>query len=435
MPRRATGLESGGVTGFRRLGFKNAVNPRDLRALLDPQGDDAPFSLERLTKQQQAALANLDGLATHLFLRTAEERPCEKEVQFALGLDKQDKIERLRAIVARAFRRADSYAKALAQLFEDARDAEQFSSQLDAFFKIVGAGEETPFYKGSPYRGLAKESAPYRAIEILNRRRLESATEKEGRRDDITHGLAALDSMRRELRFIADGSHLPGAKPDDARFFFVLRLAEVFVIWTGRSPDFDFQEGEKGRKKNTEWIELSTNALMLCGLGVSGRDGLFKRLGGKGPRGKAYEASADYRDLVDSLAQALGPCVETTETIIEWELEPPNIKRDRPTQDLCERLHEELKKRDMAFEQLRNLHDAASKNPIEAEARLSYTLRSFPTELAEQGRDAPEEAPMPRLTQRFYSCGSAFAGGDLPSSGWLTDFQLTPEPSGYDDGD
>lgn len=409
------------------------MNPRDLRALLDPQSDDAPFDEGRLTKPQQTALEKLDALAPKLFLQPADKRPCEKEVRFALGLDKQDKIERLRAIVARAFWRADSYANALAQLFDDAKDAERFLDPLDRFFEIIADGAGSPFDKGSPYRGLAKAAMPCKAIDILNRRRLENPAEEEQRRAAVTDGLAALDLMRRELRTIADGLHLPGAKPDDARFFFVLRLAEVFVIWTGRAPDFDFEEGEKRRKRNTEWIELSTNALTLCGLGVSGRDGLFRRLGGKGPRGKAYEAFADYRDLVDSLAQSLGVRVETTQTIIEWELDPPNFMRDRPTQDLCERLNRELKKHGVAFEQLRKLRDAASKNPIGAEARLGHVLGRFPGEFREHERAAPEEAPMPALAKHFYSRNRDFCGADLPSSGWLTDLQLAPEPSGYDD--
>jgi hypothetical protein len=433
VPRRATGLEFVGDTGFRRLGYKNAMDPRDMRALLDPQDDDAPFSLGRLTRPQKAALDRLDALAPKLFLRPADKRLCEKEVQFALGMDKQDKIERLCAIVARAFWRADSYADALAQLFDDAEDAERFLDPLDRFFEIIADGADSPFDKGSPYRGLAKAAMPHKAIDILNRRRLENPAEKDERQAAITDGLAALDLMRRELRSIAEGFHQQGSKPDDARFFFVLRLAEVFVIWAGRAPDFDFEEGEKQRKKKPEWIELSTNALTLCGLGVSGRDGLFKRLGGKGPRGKAYEEFTDYRDLVDSLAQSLGARVETTETIIEWELDPPNIKSDRPTQDLCERLRGELKKRGLAFEQLRKLRDAASKNPIGAEARLGYILRSLPAEFTEQERDAPNEAPMPALAKHFYSRDRDFCGGDLPSSGWLTDLQLAPEPSGYDD--
>ena len=424
MPGRATGLDTGGETGFRRLGYKNAMNPRDLRALLDPQDGDAAFSLGRLTKPQQAALDRLDALAPKLFSRPADKRPCEKEVQFALGLDKQDKIERLRAIVARAFWLADSYANALAQLFDDGKDAERFLDPLDCFFEIIADGAGSPFDKGSPCRGLAKAAMPHKAIDILNRRRLENPAEKEERRAAVTDGLAALDSVRRALRSIAEGLHRQGAKPDDARFFFVLRLAEVFVILAGRAPDFDFQEGEKRRKKNPEWIELSTNALTLCGLGVSGLDGLFKRLGGKGPQGKAYEARVEYRDLVDSLAQTLGARVETTETIIEWELDPPDIKRDRPTQDLCERLHRELKKRGLAFEQLRELRDAASKGPSGAEARLGSILRSLPVEFTEQGRDAPDEGPMPALAKHFYSRDRDFCGGDLPSSGRLTDLQL-----------
>ena len=440
MARRAKGLEFVGGPGFRRLGYKNAMHPRDLRALLDPQGDDAPFPSERLLPGQRAALGKIEALAPKLFLRPADKRYCEKEVQFALGLDKQDKIERLRAIVARAFWRADSYATALAQLLDDAQDAERFLDPLDRFFEIIADGAGSPFDKGSPYRGLAKAAMPHKAIDILNRRRLENPEEKEQRRAAVTDGLAGLDLMRRELRTLADGLHLPGAKPDDARFFFVLRLAEVFVIWTGRAPDFDYdksKDGQKLRKKKPEWWEFLVKALTLSGLGgddgPKGLNDLFKRLGGKGPRGKADKALMDYRDLVDSLAQTLGAGGETTETIIEWELDPPNIKRDRPTQDLCERLHKELKKRGKTLEEISKLRDAAAKNPSGAEARLGYILGSLPAEVTGQRKDAPSEARMPMLAMHFYSRNRDFCGGDLPSSGWLTDFQLAPEPSGYDD--
>jgi hypothetical protein len=416
MARRATGLEPGGETGFRRLGYKNAINPRDLRALLDPQGDDAPFSLERLTERQRAALDELDALAPKLFLRAAEEKPCEKEVQFALGLDKQDKIERLRAIVARAFWRADSYATALAQLLDDVKDAEKFASQMDAFFKIIGGDAETPFYKGSPFRGLAKESAPYRAIEILNRRRLESATEKEERRDDITHGLTALESMRSKLRGVVEHQMEFGATPEDARFFFLLRLAEVFVIWTGRAPDFYHQRGMKKLGKKTEWLQLSTNALTLCGLGADRLDPLFRRLGGTGPRAEAYKQYANYRDLVDGLAQSIGTSIEWIKYIIEWELDPPNIKPDSQTATLRERLNQELTARGLKLEDICDLRKKASKIANGAETFLSRLL----------GKD-------PGLAEIFYSGRGLFCCGDLPSSAWLTDLGLAPEPKAYDD--
>ena len=371
-------------------------------------------------------------MAPKLFLRPADKRCCEKEVQFALGLDKQDKIERLRAIVARAFWRADSYAKALAQLFDDAKDAQRDGSKpLDRFFKIIADGAGSPFDKGSPYRGLAKAAMPHKAIDILNRRRLENPEEKEGRRAAVTDGLAGLDLMRRELRTIADGLHLQGAKPADARFFFVLRLAEVFVIWTGRAPDFDYDEG-KVRWKKPEWHKFATSALTLCGFEIKGLDLLFKRLGGKGPRGKAYEAFAEYRDLVGSLAQSLGVRAQVIENIIEWEVDPPNLENYRKTR-FHEPFYGELKARGRTLEEISNLRDAAAKNPSGAEARLGYILGSLPAEVTGQRKDAPSEARMPMLAMHFYSRNRDFCGGDLPSSGWLTDFQLAPEPSGYDD--
>ena len=399
MARRAKGLESVVGPGFRRLGYKNAMNPRDMRAMLDPRGDDAPFSLEQLTKPQRTALDKLDALAPKLFLRPADKKYCEKEIQFVLGLDKQDKIERLRAIVARAFWRADSYAEALAQLLS--------------------------------YRGLTKAATLRKAIDRLNWRSLENPAEKDERIDGITGALAELDLMRRELCSVADYFPVPGAKPDDARFFFVLRLAEVFVIWTGRAPDFDYEE-KKRRKKNPEWHEFSTNALTLCGLGVSGLDGLFERLGGKGPRGKAYEALAEYRDLVDGLAQSLGVRAQVIENIIEWEADPPNLENYRKTR-FHEPFYGELKARGRTLEEISKLRDAASKNPIGAEARLGQYLGSFRGEFTEHARAAPEEAPMPGLAKHFYSRNRDFCGADLPSSGWLTDFQLVPEPLGYDD--
>ncbi len=433
MARPAKGLESGGDTGFRRLGYRNAMNPRDLRALLDPQSDDAPFSLERLLPPQRAALDELDALAPKLFLRPADKKYCEKEIQFVLGLDKQDKIERLRTIVARAFWRADSYATALAQLLSDASDAERFLDPLDRFFEIIADGAGSPFDKGSPYRGLAKAAMPRKAIDILDRQRFESPTEKEGRRDDITFGIAALDSMRRELRGVVESRRQTGATLEDARFFFLLRLAEVFVIWTGRAPDFYFQKNAKKLSKNAKWLQFSTNALNLCMLGDDRIDPLFRRLGSAGPRAEAYEAYMNYRELVASVAQGLGESAEWTKYIIEWELAPPNIEPDSRTTALRERLYQELKAGGLTLEKLRDLRKESSKRANGAEARLGYSFGSFPDEFTEQGREAPNEAPMPRLAKLFYSKNRDFCGGDLPSSDWLTDFQLVPEPLGYDD--
>ena len=416
MGRRAKGLEFVGGPGFRRLGYKNAMSPRDIRALLDPQSDDAPFLLERLTKPQRAALERLDALAPKLFSRPADKKRCEKEVQFALGLDKRDKIERLRAIVARAYWRADSYATALAQLLDDAQDAESFSEPLNAFFETF-AGNKV---------------LPRAALNILDRRRLESATEKESRRDDITHGLAALDSMRARLRSVVESLRQTGATPEDARFFLVLRLAEVFVIWTGRAPDFDYDE-KKPRKKNPEWHEFAANALTLCGLGNDRLDLLFRRLGGRGPRAEAYEQYVNYRDLVADLAQGIGANIEWTKYIIEWELDPPNFEPDSRITALRDGLYRELKARELTLEKLRALRKESSKSANGAEAHLRDILGSLPAEVTGQRKDAPGEARMPTLAMHFYSRNRDFCGGDLPSSGWLTDFQLAPEPSGYDD--
>lgn len=416
MPRSATRLESGGAAGFRRLGYKNAMNPRDMRALLDPQGDDAPYSLERLTNSQRDALESLDWLAEYLFSRAAHERLCAKEVEFALGLDKQDKIERLRAIVARAFWRADSYANALAQSLDDAAVAKSLVEPLNAFFEAF-AGNKVLLRA---------------ALDILDRRSFERATEKQERRAAITDGVAAFDLMRLGLGGVVESLRQTGATPEDARFFFLLRLAEVFVIWTRRAPDFYYQRGITKFRKKMEWLQLSTNALKLCGLGADRLDSHFRRLRGTGPRAEAYRQYANYHDLVAGLAQGLGASFEWTTYIIEWELDPPNIKPDSRTAALREGLYRELNARELTLENVRDLRKDATKSANGAEIFLGSLLGIPRAGISEQGKGAPKKM-MPGLANIFYSGEGLFCGGELPSSTWLNNLGLAPEPEAYDD--
>jgi hypothetical protein len=268
-PDQSRGRLNFDAEGFRRFKiYTNALDPFDLRAILDPQESDDPNAAwERLgtqrSKELREALKQLDVVAPEIFTRSAGARPCCDVTSFILSKDQKEHAPRVRAIVARAYWRADEYSHALAQSFYDAQRSAKIVKAFDDF--------------GVDFK------AEY-AMELVSRWRRESWSERNDREERIRNGLGALDMVVSGLRHFADEHIQHGRTPDSGRFFFALRLAEAFTIWRGRPPDFD--SGKEDRKRSTEWLRFIEAALAVSGLssgGLKGLEGLLRRLCDLGP--------------------------------------------------------------------------------------------------------------------------------------------------------
>jgi hypothetical protein len=268
-PGQSRGRFNFEAEGFRRFKiYANALDPFDLRAILDPQESDDPNAAwHRLgtqrSKELREALKQLDEVAPKIFTKLAGARPCCDVTSFILAKDQEEHAPRARAIVARAYWRADEYSHALAQSFYDAQRSAKIVKAFDDF--------------GVDFK------AEY-AMELLSRWRRETWSEKNDREEIIRNGLGGLDRVVGGLRYFAEEHSQHGRTPDSGRFFFALRLAEAFTIWRGRPPDFD--SGKEDRKRSTEWLRFIEAALAVSGLSsgrLKGLEGLLRRLCDLGP--------------------------------------------------------------------------------------------------------------------------------------------------------
>ncbi|MGJ0391173.1 MAG: hypothetical protein ACR650_00180 [Methylocystis sp.] len=274
-PKRhaAKGRTVRGAEGFRRFNlYGNAIDPCDLRTLLDPFSADDQRDAEDLLSQRQArkfkdGLQVLDKISAGLFQKQARFRSSCPVVNFILATDKSDDKARAHAIVARAYWRADEYAHACAQLLDDAEDAKTHASAIEKALDAL----RIPVAE---------------AIRINEAWRYEHSDKKRSRRQDVADGVSALSALADQLQAFSQLHLRQGRPSDDARFFFVLRLAEAFSIWTGRPPDF-----HNADKRHGLWSEFAYAALDLTGLNhEDDLDYTFRRLGGAGPRAKAFLA-------------------------------------------------------------------------------------------------------------------------------------------------
>ncbi|MBU3887205.1 hypothetical protein [Methylosinus sp. KRF6] len=476
MSTRTLAPSEGGTTGFRRLKFANAIDPRRLRAILDGAGEDIPAS--GLSEDQITGLNALnDDLGRTIFLLQAPEQHPSEDICFILGLDKKEPRARIRAIVSRAFWIADSYAAAYARELDDAVRAREEAELLEHFFSMWAGNTDSVFDKGHRYRGgFNTDSRISNAVERWSRLYDRSADEVVEQENEIARGMAALDGLCKDLKRAAD-QRAPGVGPTEhnAQFFFLIRLAEVFTIWSGLAPSFSYDQGKKYRKRGKSWHTFVTAAFQITGLGKEGLGNLHRRLGGKGPGAIASYANEEYRFKIREVAKKLnfnffGRAQEHENKIelIETLLDATQISSEPPeVNDLREALsaiganiqqmtfHIGLDDFDrQIFLKWYDGHYPFSNNSIaRGISCLRKTLEdmglneldlielrkkaarpsSAEVELARQ-LGSPDREQQPLLAEWYYSKdrGRPFCSGDLPSSGWLIDYKLAPEPADYD---
>lgn len=439
-PKRADadGRTVRGVEGFRRFNlYRNAIDPCDLRALLDPfRADDQSAAKARLNKNKarrfEYGIDVLDKISSALFQKQAHSgSPCPV-VNFILATDKRDEKARARAIVARAYWRADEYAHAYGQLLADAEDAETHAAAIATALEAlrVPIAEATRINEAWSHDGGAAKS----------RRRLE-----------ISGGVDALRALVDRLREFP-WPHQKGRTSDEARFFFILRLAEAFSIWTGRPPDFH------GTTRNGLWSEFAYAALDLTGLNrEEDLDYTFRRLGGAGPRAKAFHAwkklsaPAPEPDPEDSNFSSQPGLIFQ---IIEWIKEnAPHSYTSENVDGVTEASYNDVEEwigaifdsgdNDFLDDTYYSLGKSLVLEALSALRKSSDELRNL-WKQSQADKSAGEEELKERLRslpERFYNRQlTEFSEGNLPSSGFLADLWRPQgnamarefEPPGYE---
>ncbi|QGM97803.1 hypothetical protein [Methylocystis parvus] len=409
--------------GFRRLNlYRNAIDPCDLRALLDRRfpADNQRDVKARLGRKRAEEFKDgiqvLDEISSRLFQKQAGSRSSCPVVNFILATDKTQKIDRARAIVARAYWRADEYAHAFAHLLDDAKNAETHALAIEKALDAL----RIPIAE---------------SIRINEAWRYEHSSEKSGRRQDIVGGVSALGELKDQLQAFSQLHPRQGRPSDDARFFFVLRLSEAFSIWTGHSPDFHGAD-----KRHGLWSEFVQAALDLTGLNRNGGlDYIFRRLGGGGPRAKAFLVREEFLDLKFEIAEWInknGPHSNDTESISGIDkFSDDDVENwidvifDSEYEDLSDEPYFSIGK-NLVLEALSALH------------KSKENLQKLWTE-SHAGISAGEaglRVKLRNLPERFYNRQlTDFCEGNLPSAGFLIDLYggqcdattIGFEPPGY----
>lgn len=333
MTNRTRSVEDGGTTGFRRLfDYKNAIPPRDLRALLDPQQEDLPHRegvWEGLKPHQRAGLEAIDAVAEEVrFFDKRLMRITSSEcLAFACALEHATTKARLRAMLARAFARADRFAFACAEELEIRTQAESLANALNKAIAALSGPDGILWDKNRVGSRLYKDSAMNRALTAFHKMGHYTDKEQERWRDNVCHGLEIIENIRfgfAKWAEIEEEKRKKNKKDygfgwpvrDEARFFFLLRLAEVFAISTGEVPTFSGHQAKKeinGRKQ--QWSKFARAALDLTGLGVSGFDDLNRRLGGKRPNLMKSPFEKNYEWQIISFATWFDPDSDVREVV------------------------------------------------------------------------------------------------------------------------
>ena len=299
---RTVSQEKGGITSFRRLrACPKAVIPSDLEAaLLKPvTGNDVSASLP---ERQAQALAEVDWLAEAINWLDIPHWRCTEELAFILALDQHDPVQRLRTSICRAFRQADQWAGTFAQQLDDLTIASRHRRALEKALLPLRHPEGSLWRKNHARQYLFPDSTIGQALEVVARwRRLgEKEEDAIARHETIAQGLAELETMIDVLSRMERSVPIRGRTPDDARFFFTMRLAEFYALSTGQCPDFS----DEYRKTKPHWNAFIRAALTLTGLGTQGLDGLLRRLGGVGNSDIGHRKhEPSYGDRLKSLSE------------------------------------------------------------------------------------------------------------------------------------
>lgn len=293
---------TGGITGFRRLKtWPKAAVPSDLEAALLTHAarETAPIFL---SQQQALAFAELTKLSGLMRWLEIPRWRCTDELAFILALDQTDPMQRLRIAICRAFHRADQWAGAYAQHLDDLAAAPHHRRALEKALIPLHHAEGYLWQKNHNRQHLFSESPIAQALDIVARRRRlgEKPEDAIERYESVVHGLSVVEEVIDTLSSMEIQSVIRGRTPDDARFFFVLRLVEFFALSTGQCPDFS----DEYRKTKPHWNTFIRAALTLTGLGVQGLDALLRRLGGVGNLDIGYRKHEPfYGDRLKDLSQ------------------------------------------------------------------------------------------------------------------------------------
>lgn len=256
----AAGLDPFGrpASGFRRIGYEAAPIAAELAAILDPDPNTAAEPVT-LSNSQADAIARLDEAAASCPVKAARSREIrhhrDQSYRFGLGCDVPDD-RRWRAIVSRAFARADAVAWCEAEGREDGRYLAEKAKKIAECRELLEKLTFEHRIHDTIYRHRAGQNMPGDWVADLNR--AENTLEQYER---IASGLAAKLNPRGAPRVIA-------------RTHFVLRIAEAYAILTGDAPQFDGgnddgfydEHGERQRPENKRWHDLIKAALDVTGL-------------------------------------------------------------------------------------------------------------------------------------------------------------------------
>lgn len=253
-----------GSTGFGRFPiYSRSVRLEDIRHHLDPHAGLEPKEPDTRAwgATQKVALARLDALAAELytegkFLSINRMPRIDAAAKFALAVDKIGcaSAPRLRAMVSRAFARADFVAGAVAQRYELLQLVERCHAELrkaatrqnEFSWELIECGA----LLGSLIeRGRNREPQEY-SLQTLAK----AAAEDPGYLSELETRLGDL------LAELPAG----GRTPEYPRFFFAWRLTEVACAATGIAPAYSDAIGAP---------ENPVKEILRLGLAIVGLDG------------------------------------------------------------------------------------------------------------------------------------------------------------------
>jgi len=302
-------------SGFRRLGYPDAKDVSEVaRACRDLPEDDSSSAV-----CENEAMRALDAVADRLWSSGATHDPglADEATRFALAADVADHRRRLRAIVARAYARADAMAWCMVQdrddveaLAEGARAIEEALKHIDPAYHP----KDHHFRVGGYW---VRDHSPVdrieRALRADWRARPGADVQEPTTESDIARAAATLATAAAEIRCLADQRRKTG-RPTTAtpRVWFVLRLAVAFTFVTGDRPRFDGgtpgMAHDRGgpRKVDTPWHDLLNAAMDLTGV----RNGATTDAVSRSVANAAKANPALLKDYfvmsVDRLASAVG---------------------------------------------------------------------------------------------------------------------------------
>lgn len=304
--------------GFRRLSnYGHAMSPRDLRILLDPQEEDMPHRVkvrEELVLIQSKSLEAIDTVATKISMFNADRMKAQtaEDLAFACALDRPTPKARLHAMLARAYARADRFAAACADELDIKEQAPALAASLDRALVALSGPDGIIWYKNRSGGNLYEGSTVRRALLAYERMIHCEDREQAGRYENLRLGLEVIETVRDNLKRF-QGKHVNGEKGtgpfygwpvrDEARFFFLLRLAEIFTISTGEVPTFNGWSPKKG----TYWDTLARAALSLTGLGIENFDDLSRQLGGRKAKRRRTDFEMNYAYFLEGMAEWFAP--------------------------------------------------------------------------------------------------------------------------------